>query len=201
MKGWETSVILYYEIDNSQEKISIFISFYYSDDYLCFMNCNNMRIDKIQTNKKEYLDMLLLADEQESMIDKYLEKGEMFVMFNAVNEAVCSAVVTDEGCDICELKNLAVTPQYQRRGYGKRMINYLCNHYADKFRYMTVGTGDSVKTVSFYESCGFSYSHSIPDFFTHSYDHLIIEEGKILKDMLYFKKALFSISPDIEMQK
>lgn len=63
-----------------------------------------MRIDKIQTNKKEYLDMLLLADEQESMIDKYLEKGEMFVMFNAVNEAVCSAVVTDEGCDICELK-------------------------------------------------------------------------------------------------
>lgn len=38
-------------------------------------------------------------------------------------------------------------------------------------------------------------------FFTHSYDHLIIEEGKILKDMLYFKKALFSISPDIEMQK
>lgn len=73
-------------------------------------------------------------------------------MFNAVNEAVCSAVVTDEGCDICELKNLAVTPQYQRRGYGKKMINYLCNHYADKFRYMTVGTGDSVKTVSFYES-------------------------------------------------
>lgn len=175
-----SNLILYYEIDNSQEKISIFISFYYSDDYLCFMNCNNiMRIDKIQTNKKEYLDMLLLADEQESMIDKYLEKGEMFVMFNAVNEAVCSAVVTDEGCDICELKNLAVTPQYQRRGYGKRMINYLCNHYADKFRYMTVGTGDSVKTVSFYESCGFSYSHSIPDFFTHSYDHLIIEEGKI----------------------
>lgn len=132
---------------------------------------------------------------------RFTEKGEMFVMFNAVNEAVCSAVVTDEGCDICELKNLAVTPQYQRRGYGKRMISYLCNHYADKFRYMTVGTGDSVKTVSFYESCGFSYSHSIPDFFTHSYDHLIIEEGKILKDMLYFKKALFSISPDIEMQK
>ena len=32
-----------------------------------------MRIDKIQTNKKEYLDMLLLADEQESMLDKYTE--------------------------------------------------------------------------------------------------------------------------------
>lgn len=158
-----------------------------------------MRIDKIQTNKKEYLDMLLLADEQESMIDRYLKRGEMFVMFNAVNEAVCSAVVTDEGGEICELKSLAVIPEYQRRGYGKRMINYLCNHYANKFRYMIVGTGDSVKTVSFYKSCGFSYSHSIPDFFTHNYDHLIIEEGKILKDMIYFKKTLFptcNVSPD-----
>ena len=30
-------------------------------------------------NKKQYLDLLLLADEQESMIDRYLERGEMFV--------------------------------------------------------------------------------------------------------------------------
>ena len=66
---------------------------------------------------------------------------------------------------------------------------------------MTVGTGDSVKTVSFYESCGFSYSDSNPYFFTHIYDHLIIEEGKILKDMLYYKKALFSISSDMGEQK
>jgi hypothetical protein len=47
-----SNLILYYEIDNSQEKISIFISFYYSDDYLCFMNCNNMRIDKINNSLK-----------------------------------------------------------------------------------------------------------------------------------------------------
>lgn len=143
--------------------------------------------------------MLLLADEQESMIDRYLERGEMFVMFNTVSEAVCSAVVTDEGYDICELKSLAVIPQYQRRGYGKKMVSYLCDYYAIRFKYMIVGTGDSVKPVSFYRSCGFSYSHSIPDFFTHNYDHLIIEEGKILKDMLYFKKTLFSTSSDIEM--
>lgn len=161
-----------------------------------------MKIDKIQTNKKEYLDILLLADEQESMIDRYLERGEMFVMFNAVNEVVCSAVVTDEGCDICELKSLAVIPQYQRKGYGKRMVGYLCNHYVSKFKYMIVGTGDSVRTISFYRSCGFSYSHTIPDFYTHNYDHILTtEEGEILKDMLYFKKALFSTfsNSDIEV--
>lgn len=151
-----------------------------------------MRIEKIQENKKEYLDLLLLADEQESMIDRYLERGDMFVMFNAENEAVCSAVVTEEGRDTCELKSLAVTPQYQRKGYGKRMIDFLFGHYADRFMYMIVGTGDSVSTVSFYRNCGFAYSHTIPDFFTQNYDHLIIEDGKILKDMLYFKRALKS---------
>ena len=34
-----------------------------------------MEICKIETNKKEYLDLLLLADEQESMIDRYLDRG------------------------------------------------------------------------------------------------------------------------------
>ncbi|NJO92222.1 MAG: GNAT family N-acetyltransferase, partial [Chloroflexia bacterium] len=32
-----------------------------------------MRIEKITNNKKQYLDLLLLADEQEDMIDRYLE--------------------------------------------------------------------------------------------------------------------------------
>lgn len=38
-------------------------------------------IIKQETRKKQYLELLLLGDEQESMIDRYLEWGEMFVMF------------------------------------------------------------------------------------------------------------------------
>ena len=38
-----------------------------------------IRIHPISGNKKQYLDLLLLADEQESMIDRYLERGEMFI--------------------------------------------------------------------------------------------------------------------------
>lgn len=85
-----------------------------------------MEIHKIETNKKKYLDLLLLADEQESMIDRYLERGDMFVMFNTDLEPVSSAVVTDEGDSVCELKSLAVSPQYQRKGYGKKMVDFLC---------------------------------------------------------------------------
>ena len=39
-----------------------------------------MTITQITENKKQYLDLLLLADEQESMIDRYLERGELFVL-------------------------------------------------------------------------------------------------------------------------
>ena len=35
-------------------------------------------IIKISRNKKQYLDLLLLGDEQETMIDRYLERGDLF---------------------------------------------------------------------------------------------------------------------------
>lgn len=47
-------------------------------------------------NKKQYLDLLLLADEQESMIDRYLERGDMFVLADN-NEVKALCVITEEG--------------------------------------------------------------------------------------------------------
>ena len=39
-----------------------------------------MKIYELSENKKQHLDLLLLADEQESMIDRYLEQGTMYVL-------------------------------------------------------------------------------------------------------------------------
>lgn len=36
-----------------------------------------MRIELIAEKKKQYLDLLLLADESEEMIDSYLDRGDM----------------------------------------------------------------------------------------------------------------------------
>lgn len=149
-----------------------------------------MNIHPITTHKKRFLPLLLLADEQESMIDRYLERGEMFAMYEAETEPVAIAVVTDEGNGVYELKNLVVSPYYQRKGYGRQMVEYLCLHYADVCHTLMVGTGDSTQTVSFYKSCGFTYSHTVPDFFTLHYDHPIVEEGKVLRDMVYFRRVL-----------
>ena len=45
-------------------------------------------------------------------------------------------------------------------------------------------------TLRFYKSCGFTYSHRIPDFFTDNYPDPIIEEGVRLRDMIYLKKSV-----------
>lgn len=37
-----------------------------------------MNIKQVLERKKEHIDLLLLADEQENMVDKYLARGEMF---------------------------------------------------------------------------------------------------------------------------
>ena len=41
-----------------------------------------MNIRIIKDNKKKQIDLLLLADEQEDMIDKYLERGTMFALYD-----------------------------------------------------------------------------------------------------------------------
>lgn len=147
-----------------------------------------MNITQLSDNKKQYIELLLLADEQESMTDRYLERGEMFVLKDNGVKAIC--VVTNEGKGVCELKNIAVTPDFQRQGYGKRLINYLLTHYAGKYNQMIVGTGDVPSTIGFYKSCGFEYSHRIENFFTDNYDHQMIEDGVLLKDMIYLKKEI-----------
>ena len=53
-----------------------------------------MRVIEVVENKKEYLELLLLADEQEDMIDRYINKGKMFVLDD--NGIKCECVITDE---------------------------------------------------------------------------------------------------------
>lgn len=147
-----------------------------------------MTIREIQENKKQYLPLLLLADEQEDMIDRYLEKGTMFLLEEDGTMAEC--VVTDEGCGILEIKNLATDPSQRRKGYGRALIEFVAREYAGRFTILQVGTGDSPLTIPFYEKCGFVRSHSIPNFFTDNYDHPIFEGGVQLVDMVFLRRKL-----------
>ena len=147
-----------------------------------------MEIRKVETDKKQYLSLLLLADEQEDMVDRYLERGIMYVLEDDGVKAEC--VVTDEGDGVLELKNLAVEPAAQGRGYGKAMVDFLIRTYKGQYAVLQVGTGESPSTIPFYEACGFRRHHLVKNFFTDHYDHPIYECGVQLVDMVYLQREL-----------
>ena len=82
-----------------------------------------MNFERITENKKRYLPLLMLADEQETMIDRYLEEGIMYVLNNNGVKAEC--VVCDAGEGILEIKNLATDPKSQHMGYGRKLIEFI----------------------------------------------------------------------------
>ena len=149
-----------------------------------------MEIRQILENKREFLPLLLLGDEQESMIDCYLDRGTLFALYDGGRlRTVC--VVTDEGGGVFEVKNLATAPDSQRSGYGQAMLAFAAEHCRNSGgQTLLAGTGDSPLTIPFYEKCGFWESHRIPHFFTDHYDHPIFEAGRQLTDMVYLKMAL-----------
>ena len=147
-----------------------------------------MDIKMIYENKKQFLDLLLLADEQESMIEKYLERGELFALYDSDLKSVC--VVTRESDDVCELKNIATYEKWHGKGYGTKLLTHIFSHYKDKYTTMLVGTGDSPSILQFYQKNGFRVSHRIKNFFTDNYDHPMFEDGVQLIDMVYLSKAL-----------
>lgn len=61
-----------------------------------------MEIREITGDRKRFLPLLLLADEQESMVGRYLERGVMYVLDDNGVKAEC--VVTDEGDGVLEIK-------------------------------------------------------------------------------------------------
>ena len=147
-----------------------------------------MEIREIKGDKKQFLSLLLLADEQEDMIDRYIEKGTVYVLDD--DGVKCQCVVTDEGNGILEIKNIATKPEHQGKGYGKQLIDFLIMNYRETYSVLQVGTGDSPLTVPFYEKCGFIRSHSIKNFFTDYYDHPIYEGGVQLVDMVYLRRNI-----------
>jgi len=144
-----------------------------------------MDIKKIEKNKDGFMDLLLLGDEQESMINKYLDRGELFALYDDDLKTV--SVVTKENEKVYEIKNIATYEKYQRKGYGSLMIKHIIENYGDKGNLLLIGTGENEKTLSFYKSFGFVYSHIIKNFFTDNYDHDMYENGIQLRDMIYLK--------------
>lgn len=78
-----------------------------------------MKILEFNESKKQFMELIFLADEQEDMVDKHINRGTMFVLEDSGIKS--ERVVTDEGNGIIEIKNIATNPNFQRKCYGKTL--------------------------------------------------------------------------------
>lgn len=149
-----------------------------------------MHIARVPEGEKlAYRDLLLLADEQWDLVEGYLARGEMWALWEA-GEVRAECVVTDEGEGLCEVKNLAVAPEWHRMGYGRALVSYVQRTYAGKFSRLRICTGDSPLTVPFYKSCGLEIVERDEGYFLRAYDHPIYEAGELLTDLVVLEQDL-----------
>lgn len=148
-----------------------------------------VKISKIKENKDRFMNLLLLGDEQENNIKKYLYSGDLFVLYDGSGlRGAC--VVTRFNRSRCELKNIAVLPKYRGQRYGSALVKYVINHYQGKYKDIIVGTGDSPKHLAFYKLWRFKRSHVVKNYFVDNYVHPILEDGKQMVDMIYLIREL-----------
>ena len=140
-------------------------------------------------DKTKYQDLLLLADEDWTMIMRYLPQAEVFIYREEGDDTARAliALLMHDSTTI-EIKALAVRPSFQRQGYGRRMLTFAADYAQGKANRLLVGTGDAPTTRPFYEQCGFVQCGVIPHFFKVHYPHPIVEAGVLLDDMILLER-------------
>jgi ribosomal protein S18 acetylase RimI-like enzyme len=147
-----------------------------------------LNIRLIAEHKKDFLPLLLLGDESESQIGKYLTRGELLALYDGDLKSAC--VVTDEGGGTLEIQNIATDERYQRQGYASTLMEHIAGHYKGRYDRIILGTGDVPSMLAFYERRGFAVTHRLPDYFTENYDRPMMEDGVLLKDKVYLERKL-----------
>lgn len=161
-----------------------------------------MNVDRVESiapggDREPFLELLLLADESEQQVRSYMNEGDLFTFFPAEGREPAGMVLALplEPGEI-ELKAVAIRPDAQSKGLGKRMLAVvLAELTARGYRRAIVGTGNSgIGQLAYYQKAGFRLHHIERDFFSpeRGYDESIEENGIPLRDMVWM---------DLELQK
>lgn len=152
---------------------------------------NNINIFEVLDNKLNYIDLLLIGDEDINMIMKYIEKSNLYVL--KLEEVIGLIALCEYDEDTIEIKNLAIKKEYQNLGYGKMLIDFIEKTFRNKYNFIILGTGDSPLTIPFYTKLGFKRYEIIENYFLENYNHEIIENDVLLKDLIILKKKIGKI--------
>lgn len=133
---------------------------------------------------KAPIKLLLEADPSVEKIKAYLPGSRCFVAI-LEDKPVGAYVVQCIAPAVYELMSIAVSPEYQRKGIGSKLLKHAVTTVHDMgARRLEVGTGTFGYQLAWYQREGFRVFAIERDFFLVNYKEPIYENGIQLKDML-----------------
>ncbi|WP_413229869.1 GNAT family N-acetyltransferase [Halobacillus litoralis] len=140
-------------------------------------------------NRVPYLNDLLLADEDESVVKTYINQGILYaIALDKKEVGVC--LFTFPTPKTVEVKNIAVREAFRGRGIGKEVLKQAFKRFAPSHEKMIVGTSNSsIDNIAFYQKAGFRFHHIKKGFFL-KYSEPFYENGIQGVDMIVFCKQL-----------
>ncbi|MFC6274736.1 GNAT family N-acetyltransferase [Levilactobacillus tangyuanensis] len=136
-------------------------------------------------------DLLLLADPSQRLVDGYLATSAIYAAND--RQGLAGVLVLQRQSDlVVEVKNVAVSPAKQRRGYGQALIQFALQWAIEHgYRTVRIATGTtSLTQLYLYQKCGFRVVGVVPDYFTTHYGQSITGNGLPLRDRLILEKTI-----------
>lgn len=136
-------------------------------------------------------ELLLLADPSKDAIEEYLERGDCYGAFDA-KKMIGVIILIKTRPFTFEIANLSVEEKYQRKGIGKKLINYV-QEVAKKQRgrILEIGTGNSsIGQLALYQQLGFRIIGIERDYFKNNYSEKIRENNIDCLDMIRLSKEI-----------
>lgn len=128
-------------------------------------------------------NLLLLADPNQTNIEAYLPKSNVYIAYNRAGDRVGVCVITHLPNNAWEILNIAVAEAYHNQGIGKQiMTKVIALAQAQQINALWVATGNSsIGQLAFYQKCGFEMHTIVPNYFVENYSEPIVENGIVCK--------------------
>lgn len=130
------------------------------------------------------MTILLEADPSVERVRSYLEHSKCYVAA-LDGEEIGAYVLKELSLGIYELMNIAVAPEFQRRGHGSELLSHAVNSVKDLGAHrLELGTGTFGYQLAYYQKAGFRPFSLEVGFFLENYEEPIFENGIQHKDMI-----------------
>jgi len=142
-------------------------------------------------SRERFLPLLLLADESGQQVRSYMESGDLYSysLGDGTVVGMILAIALEPG--VIELKAVAVEPEHQEQGIGKRMLADVLTELRTRgYKRVIVGTANAaIGQLAYYQKAGFRLLRIERDFFSpaRGYPEIMVDHGIQLRDMVWME--------------